>query len=201
MSRSWKATKGLALEEGKFVPWSPQWTNQICFLMRWRERLSWPDPDSTKGKEHWVAMERNLWLADLGVTSSLLSKGHQWSLKDTHNAVRSCQVTLSDSQLRAIKCCKPFISCRREKKWQLHVKLTHYIAVSLLIWHKGILCLHGETSVVRVQQCLALSFLHSRHSKGGPEVGWLRIQSFTNSRPDVRACSKALLTPHISATL
>ena len=110
--RPWKA---LVLEEEKFVPWSPQWTNQICFLMRCRERLSWPDPDSTKGKEPWVAMERNLWLADLGVTSSLLSKGHQWSLEDTQNAVRSCQVTLSASQLRAIKCCKPFLSSRREK--------------------------------------------------------------------------------------
>ena len=144
MPRSWKAMKGLVLEEEKVMPWSPQWTNQICFPMRWREHLCWPDPDSTKGKEHWVAMERNLWLADPGVTSSLLSKGHQWSLEDTQNAVRSCQVTLSDSHLRAIKCCKPFISCRGERKWQLHVKLTHYIAVSLLIWHKGILCLHGH---------------------------------------------------------
>ena len=61
-------------------------------------------------------MERNLWLADPCVTPSLLSKGHQWSLEDTENAVRSCQVTLSDSQLRAIKYCKPFILCRGENK-------------------------------------------------------------------------------------
>lgn len=111
--RPWKV---LVLEKGKLVPWSPQRTNQICFLMRRREHLSRLDPDSGKGKELWVAMERNLWLADPCVTPSLLSKGHQWSLEDTENAVRSCQVTLSDSQLRAIKYCKPFISCRGENK-------------------------------------------------------------------------------------
>lgn len=61
-------------------------------------------------------MERNLWLADLGVTSQLTEQKVTSGLWKIQMLLGLAGVTLSDSQLRAIKCYESHFFRRGEKK-------------------------------------------------------------------------------------